>query len=58
MAKKVRKIWRYIRKKKIPVYAAYSGYFIMLSVFPMLVLFLCLLRYTDHHRTPCESPDG
>ena len=44
--RKVRKIWRYIRQKKIPVYAAYSGYFIMLSVFPMLVLLLGLLRYT------------
>lgn len=37
---------RYATRLRIPVYAAYTGYFIMLSVFPMLVLLLGLLRYT------------
>jgi len=31
---------------KIPVYAAHAGYFIVLAVFPTLVLLLGLLRYT------------
>jgi len=45
MAKAV-KLLRYAARLRIPVYAAYTGYFIMLSVFPMLVLLLGLLRYT------------
>lgn len=40
------KLWRYTVRLQIPVYAAYTGYFIMLSVFPMLLLLLGLLRYT------------
>lgn len=39
------RIWRYASRKNIPVYAAYSAYFIILSIFPMLVLMLGLLRY-------------
>lgn len=39
-------LWRYAVRLRIPVYAAHTGYFIMLSVFPMLVLLLGLLRYT------------
>lgn len=38
--------FNYIVGLKIPVYAAHAGYFIVLSVFPMLVLLLSLLRYT------------
>ena len=45
-AKRLVKLWRYAQKLQIPVYAAHTGYFIMLSVFPMLVLLLGLLRYT------------
>ena len=39
-------IWRYATNLKIPVYAANAGYFIVLSLFPTLVLLLGLLRYT------------
>lgn len=37
---------RQIGAMKIPVYAAHACYFIVLAVFPMLVLLLGLLRYT------------
>ena len=36
---------RYIKSLKISVYAAYAGYFIVLSAFPSLILLLSLLRY-------------
>ena len=36
---------RYIQTLKVPVYAAYAGYFIVLSAFPSLILLLSLLRY-------------
>lgn len=36
---------RYITKLNIPVYAAYASFFIALSVFPLLVLLLSLLRH-------------
>lgn len=35
-----------LSRQKIGVYAAGAGYFIVLSVFPLLVLVLALLRYT------------
>ena len=44
------KIWGYweqIRPMHIGQHAAHAGYFIVLSVFPTLVLLLGLLRYTD-----------
>ena len=37
---------RYLSKQKIAQHAAGTGYFIVLSVFPLLVLILALLRYT------------
>lgn len=37
---------RSISDLNIPLYAANAGYFIMLSIFPALVLMLSLLRYT------------
>ena len=40
------KLWREQSVRGIPVHAAGAGYFIVLSVFPMLVLLLGLLRYT------------
>ncbi len=40
------KFIRYLLQLKITVYAASAGYFIVLSVFPMLVLLLGLLRHT------------
>ena len=36
-----------LRKMEIPSHAANAGYFIVLSVFPALVLILSVLRYTD-----------
>ena len=36
----------YLSKQKIGIHAAGAGYFIVLSVFPLLVLVLSLLRYT------------
>ncbi len=38
---------RRLQKMGIPNHAANAGYFIVLSVFPMLVLVLSILRYTD-----------
>lgn len=35
-----------IREKQIPLHAAYAGYFIILSVFPALLMVLSILRYT------------
>ena len=49
---------RKIQKMGIPGHAANAGYFIVVSIFPALVLVLSLLRYTgtgwrwpddDHH---------
>ena len=37
---------RYLSKQKIAQHAAGTGYFIVLSVFPLLVLILALLRHT------------
>lgn len=37
---------RHVRGLDIPLYAANAGFFIVLSVFPALVLILSLLRYT------------
>ena len=39
-------IARRVQKMKIPGHAANAGYFIVLSVFPALVLILSILRYT------------
>lgn len=39
--------FRRVRSMQIPAHAANAGYFIVLSVFPALVLILSLLRYTD-----------
>lgn len=38
---------RSLSRLHIPLYAANAGYFIILAVFPMLVLLLSLLRYTN-----------
>ena len=46
MWEKLKKIFRYVSERNIPVYAAHAGYFLVLSVFPMLVLLLSLLRHT------------
>ena len=38
---------RRLQKMNIPMHAANAGYFIVLAVFPMLVLVLSVLRYTE-----------
>lgn len=38
--------WQQIRQLHIPIHAANTGYFLILSVFPALVLILGILRYT------------
>lgn len=43
---KLRPILIYASRQRIGMYAAGSSYFIVLSVFPLLVLILALLRYT------------
>ena len=35
-----------IREKKIPLHAAYAGYFMILSLFPALLMLLSILQYT------------
>lgn len=40
-------LWRRVREMGIPGHAANAGYFIVLSVFPALVLVLSMLRYTE-----------
>ena len=37
---------RHLSRQKIGTHAAAAGYFIVLSVFPLLVMILALLRYT------------
>lgn len=43
---KLVKIVRYVGSLHVPVYASHASFFIVLSVFPILVLLLGLLRYT------------
>lgn len=40
-------LFRRVQKMNIPSHAANTGFFMVLSVFPMLVLVLSVLRYTD-----------
>ena len=44
--KRITRLVKYLSGKHIGIYAAGAGYFIVLSVFPLLVLILALLRYT------------
>ena len=44
---RVRKVYREVRELHITTYAGYASYFLILSVFPTLVLLLSLLRYTN-----------
>lgn len=43
---KITQLRRFIAPLRIPLHAANTGYFLILSVFPALVLLLSLLRYT------------
>ena len=43
---KLTAIWKHFSRLHIGIHAAGAGYFIVLSIFPLLVLILALLRYT------------
>ena len=44
--KKLRSFAEYLGEQKVPLYAANASFFLILSVFPVLVLLLALIRYT------------
>lgn len=46
LLRKTLTLWRQLRQLRIPVHAAHTGYFLVLSLFPSLVLLLSLLRHT------------
>ena len=43
---KLKKLAVYISKQNVPLYAANASFFLILSVFPVLVILLTLMRYT------------
>lgn len=43
--KKLYTLVKYILSLRVPIYASYAGYFLILSSFPSLILLLSLLRY-------------
>lgn len=42
----MKKAARYLSDQKVPLYAANASFFLILSVFPVLVILLALIRYT------------
>ncbi len=44
--KTFKKVVRYLGEQNVPLYAANASFFLILSVFPLLVVLLALLRYT------------
>lgn len=42
---RLRKFVRYLAEKNVPLYGAHAGYFMVLALFPMLVLLISLLRF-------------
>lgn len=42
-----RRILAWLRPMQIPMHAGYTGFFVVLSVFPILVVLFCLLGYTS-----------
>ena len=42
----IKKLIRYVTDQKVPLYAANASFFLVLSVFPVLVVLLALIRYT------------
>lgn len=42
----LKKLVRYLSQRKVSLYAANASFFLILSVFPLLVLLLSLIRYT------------
>ena len=45
--RKIRQILQFLKPMGIPVHSAYTSFFLILSLFPSLLLFLGLLKYTD-----------
>ena len=43
---KLKKLARYMAGQNVPLYAANASFFLILSVFPLLVVLLALMRYT------------
>lgn len=43
---KVKRVAAYIARQNVPLYAANASFFLILSVFPVLVVLLALMRYT------------
>ena len=43
---KLKKLTNYLTEQKVPLYAANASFFLILSVFPVLVVLLALMRYT------------
>ena len=43
---KLKKLIFYLSQQQVPLYAANASFFLVLSVFPVLVLLLGLMRYT------------
>lgn len=43
---KLKKLAEYLGDQKVPLYAANASFFLILSVFPVLVVLLALMRYT------------
>ena len=43
---KLKKLATYISKQNVPLYAANDSFFLILSVFPVMVILLTLMRYT------------
>ena len=44
--KKLKRLAEYLGEQKVPLYAANASFFLILSVFPVLVILLALMRYT------------
>ena len=42
----LKKLIRYLSNQQVPLYAANASFFLILSVFPVLVVLLALMRYT------------
>jgi len=56
---KLGRMIQYTARLRIPLYASHATFFIILSAFPMLVLLLCLVRYTGLQvETLTELLDG
>lgn len=46
MKKKMIELGQYLSQQRVPLYAANASFFLILSIFPMLVMLLTLMRYT------------